>query len=106
MNDRAIPDDPPDPSAIPTDLRDLIPLAEEWGIGDDHDRATKVEQASDDALQELIEAVAGAPDALWDWLAGPESSSATPSREDVAMTDLTQAADLARVILRQRQSSR
>jgi hypothetical protein len=28
-----------DPGKVPADLRDLLPLAQRWGIGDDVDRA-------------------------------------------------------------------
>ena len=87
-----------DPAQVPEPLRYLIPLAERWGIGDDFERVAAVKAASDAERAALVAAVDDAPEGLWNWLVGPESFG-TPSQEYVAMTDLTQAADLARLLL-------
>ena len=44
-----------------------------------------------------------ADDDLFGWLAGPEADNPNPSLEYVVFTDLTQAIDLARLLLKQRQ---
>lgn len=85
-----------DPEAVPPALQDLIPLAERWGIGDDHDREAAVDSASEDEQQRLVAALDEAPDDLWSWLAGPASHD-TPTPEYVAFTCLTMAADSARL---------
>jgi len=41
-------------------------------------------------------------DDLFGWLAGPEADNPNPSMEYVVFTDLTQAIDLARVLLEKR----
>ena len=35
-----------DPARVPADLQHLVPLAREWGIGDDVDRSAKVGRAT------------------------------------------------------------
>src|SRR6266496_1741635 len=89
-----------DGSRVPTGLRDLLPLAEEWGIGDDAAREAKVQSSSISELRRLVAAVDSTDDeTLYGWLSGPESYSSAPSEEYVAMTCLTMAADAARVRL-------
>ena len=81
----------------------LLPLAERWGVGDDYDREALVSAASDAELTTLVSAVdAVAGEDLYEWLAGPESESATPTPEYVAVTCLTMAADSARLKLARR----
>jgi hypothetical protein len=90
------------PDAIPAAVVPLLPLAERWGIGDDYDRAAAVDAASRSDLEELVLAVDTTDDqALYGWLAGPESFSPEPSLEYIAVTCLTMAADQARLRLRQ-----
>jgi hypothetical protein len=79
----------------------LIHLAERWGIGDDYDREQAVDEATDDELRTLVSAVNEVGDDFWKWLAGPDSHE-KPSDEYVAMTALTEAADSARLVLRDR----
>jgi hypothetical protein len=87
---------------IPDSVRALMPLAGIWGVGDDIERSLLVEPASADQLRDLVAAVDAIPDDdLYGWLAGPESRSPAPSREYVAITCLTMAADQARVRLGQ-----
>ncbi|MDQ1615982.1 MAG: hypothetical protein QOJ60_1921 [Actinomycetota bacterium] len=76
----------------------LLPLAERWGVGDDYDREAMVSAASEAELTSLASAVdAVSVEDLYEWLAGPESRSATPTQEYVAVTSLTMAADSARL---------
>jgi hypothetical protein len=42
-----------DPAKVPADLRDLVPFAQRWGIGDDVARAERVENATDVERSEL-----------------------------------------------------
>jgi hypothetical protein len=77
----------------------LIALAERWGIGDDGDREDAVSSASEPELRELVETVDAVPREFWDWLVGPDSEDRPPSREYVAMTNMTLAADSARIDL-------
>jgi hypothetical protein len=46
-----------DESKIPPNLRDLIPLAKKWGVGDDWIRSELVRRASVGELRELLEKV-------------------------------------------------
>ena len=92
-----------DRSRVPTQLRSLIPLLHEWAIMDDVDRSLKVEDATTEKLQDLVDRVDAADqDVLYGWLSGPEARSLEPSAEYMAFTSLTMAADEARVTLRNR----
>lgn len=65
--------------AVPAALRELVPLAQRWGIGDDKEREAAVDSASDVDRELLVAAIDDAPDDLWSWLAGPASyDEATP----------------------------
>lgn len=92
-----------DERRIPEELRTLMPLLDEWAIGDDMDRSLKVEQAPREELERLVAAVDGAnQEVLYGWLSGAEATSPAPTPEYVAFTCLTMAADEARVTLQQR----
>ncbi len=81
----------------------LLPLAEQWGLGDDYDREAAVSAATEAELAALVSAVEAVPeDDLYGWLAGPESRSKQPTEEYVAMTCMTMAADSARLELARR----
>jgi hypothetical protein len=95
---------PIDAERVPASARHLIPLAGRWAIGDDYEREAAVDGATDQELRRLVEAVASTGDDFWGWLAGPESFSANPSPEYIALTDLSMAADSARVKLSRRHS--
>jgi hypothetical protein len=58
-----------DPNRVPTELRDLIPLAEKWGISDDIIRSDVLEKASDDERRDLVEALKPRYSQINDWLA-------------------------------------
>jgi len=93
------------PNSVPEEFRYLLPLAERWGIGDDFDREHAVGVASSEDLSELVSVIRDMPtDALFDWLAGPESQNPRPSEEYLALTCMTMAYHSARVKLKNRQS--
>ena len=57
-----------DSAKVPADLRVLIPYAQEWGIGDDGDRADKEDQASRQERERLREAVKPYQQRITAWL--------------------------------------
>jgi hypothetical protein len=57
-----------DPSQVPQNLRDLVPMAEFWGVGDDIIRADIEEKASDEQKQELRAKLAGRATDVNAWL--------------------------------------
>ena len=86
------------PTNVPAGVEVLLPIAARWGISDDVLRAEQVDAANRSELKALVEAVDSVDDdALYGWLEGPESQSAAPSAEYLAVTCLTMAADLARL---------
>lgn len=91
------------PENLPASLIDLIPIAERWGISDDGIREDAVRNASNAELELLVQSIDGIKDEdLYGWLGGPESYSENPTEEYVAVTCLTMAIDLARVLLKRR----
>ena len=65
---RASPVPPIDNHAVPPDLRHLIPLAQEWGIGDDVERVAKVDAATPAQRAELRRAVGPHQARITQWL--------------------------------------
>ena len=57
-----------DPSEVPENLRDLIPMAEFWGVGDDIIRDDIEEKASDQQKQEFRTKLAGRTKDVNAWL--------------------------------------
>jgi len=91
------------PDRVPAPLRELIPFAEQWNIGDDHDRTKAVRQAPTDELRRLVASIDASNDQAWEvWLGGPESDFPTPQAEYLAFTHLIMATDEARVELKER----
>jgi hypothetical protein len=83
---------------VPEKLRQWIPLAERWGIGDDLIRDDCVEKATPEELQKLL-SFQNIDDAVFvEWLTGAESHSPKPTEEYLAFTCLSMAYHLARVI--------
>jgi hypothetical protein len=66
-----------DPMRVPEPLRDLIPLAETWGIGDDIIRLDVAEKSTAAERDELLRAVGRRFDEVEAWLAtaGPGEMS-------------------------------
>lgn len=77
----------------------LIGKFGDWAIGDDFELGSAVEEAEPEALRTLVAAVNALPNPVWELLAGPESSAPNPSDEYIAVSEITFAADLARVTL-------
>jgi hypothetical protein len=57
-----------DPANVPDDLRDLIPFAEQWGIGDDVLRADYEEAASAEEKARFKAALTGRTARITEWL--------------------------------------
>lgn len=65
---RASPVPPIETQAVPPDLRHLIPLAQEWGIGDDLERVAKVDAATRSQRAALRRAVGPHQARITQWL--------------------------------------
>jgi hypothetical protein len=78
---------------IPVELRHLLALAEQFGIGDDLIRADVVAKTLPGELQTMRQAVEAHADAFDEWLAGPEANVPELSDEYIAFTCLRMAAD-------------
>jgi hypothetical protein len=57
-----------DPNKVPAELRDLIPYAEQWGIGDDIIRSDVQAKATDSEKQALQAALKGRSARITAWL--------------------------------------
>lgn len=57
-----------DATKVPEDLRGLVPLAQEWGIGDDVERGAKVESAAPAERARVRAAVAPHQHRITEWL--------------------------------------
>lgn len=57
-----------DPMQVPESLRDLIPMAEEWGVGDDIIRSDIEEKASDTKKEAFTAKLKGRTKQVTDWL--------------------------------------
>ncbi len=53
---------------VPVNLRQLIPLAEKWGIGDDVERGEFIEAASAEERQALLKAITPRQQEITAWL--------------------------------------
>jgi hypothetical protein len=92
-----------DESNVPPAVQPLLALVERWGTGDDGVREEMIDAANDEELRALVRAVDAVDgEVLYGWLAGLESHRSPPSAEYVAVTNVTMAADSARVALQQR----
>lgn len=91
------------PKNVPSEVASLLPMAEKWGIGDDIFRLEAIDNATTEQLQEILYCLddeAVDDDFLFEWLAGPESFSSTPSNEYLALTALTITYDAAKIRLK------
>jgi hypothetical protein len=93
-----------DPRQVPEALHPLIPLAEQWFIGDDYERGIALEAASVEELRHLVNAVHQYIKPLSQWLHKEYMEgymSGTPSTEEVAaFNELLNAASEAQVDLK------
>ena len=55
---------------VPESLRNLIPLAKKWGIGDDYERGEVIKSAMPRELDELEQKVGSRMQEIGDWLSG------------------------------------
>ncbi|NIR44190.1 MAG: hypothetical protein GWN99_08710 [Gemmatimonadetes bacterium] len=69
------------PANVPEGLRELIPLAEKWGIGDDVDRAALIERSSTEERQALTRSIAPHQDEITAWL---DSFGTSPLSDEAA----------------------
>jgi hypothetical protein len=71
-----------DAQSVPEHLRDLIPLAERWGIGDDMARGDLMRVASEEEKRRFQEALRGRTGQVTAWLdsfgGGPMPEAAVP----------------------------
>lgn len=82
-----------DPSAVPLDLRQRIPLAEQFGVSDDLIRLDIVAKTPAAELAATCAAVQAHDDAFDEWLAGPAADGPAFSPEYIAFTCLRMASD-------------
>ena len=82
-----------DVAKVPVALRHLIPLAEQFGIGDDLIRSDVVIKTPLAVIEMMRQAVEACDDEFDEWLARPEASGPTFSDEYHAFTCLRMAAD-------------
>ncbi len=80
-----------DPSAVPPALRHLVPLAEQFGVGDDLIREDIVAKTPATELTAMRAAVEAQADAFDEWLAGADGPRFSP--EYIAFSCLRMAAD-------------
>jgi hypothetical protein len=57
-----------DAAKVPADLRDLVPLAQRWGIGDDVDRSERLQKATAAERSELRAAFGARQARITAWL--------------------------------------
>ncbi len=57
-----------DPALVPEDLRDLIPLAEKWGVGDDIIRSDIEDGATESEKRDLMSKVNGRLERINAWI--------------------------------------
>jgi hypothetical protein len=82
-----------DPSNVPTELRHLIPLAEQFGISDDLIRLDVVAKSPLAEVEAMRRVVAAHDNEFDAWLAGPEANGPGYSKEYLAFSCLRMAAD-------------
>ena len=73
-----------DPGNVPEHLRNLVPLAAKWGIGDDIIRQDFQQKASEEEEQELQDALTGRGEAINEWLDSFSYSGKQMSEEAIA----------------------
>ncbi len=87
-----------DPTRLPEEIRELAPLIREWAIGDDIQRSAKLENASEEELQALVEAVSPYWDAVNSWLDEANEENPVPD-EAVLLSWLAEAAAEAETMI-------
>lgn len=85
-----------DSEKVPEHLRDLLPLAAKWGIGDDVMRDDFEQKASEDEKQELKNALSGRTAQVTQWLDSFEAGRPMPE-EAACFMYMLQALDEMRL---------
>ena len=67
-----------DPNQVPDDLRDLLPIAKKWGIGDDIIRDDMRQKSSTAEKRELINQLEGKTKRINNWLDTFDDDEFTP----------------------------
>jgi hypothetical protein len=88
-SDPAVAVSPLDADKVPADLRDLVPLAQRWGIGDDVDRSERIRQATAAEKSELRAAFGPRQARITAWL---DSFGQGPMPDEAAAFMYTQLA--------------
>lgn len=83
------------PALVPPALHSLIPLAAKWGVCDDLERESLVDNASAEEIAELKATIEEFNDQFDEWLAGKESEGPIYSDEYIAFSAMRMAADYA-----------
>ena len=74
---------------VPSEIADVLPFAERWGIGDDFEREIVLDKASTAELEEVAHCLDSLDDTiLSSWLNGAESQRKPLSEEYLAVTSL------------------
>ncbi|MGC5076585.1 hypothetical protein [Agrococcus sp. DT81.2] len=89
---------PLDPAPVPEPVRDLVPYAEVWGLGDDVERDELVEAAPAEARDDLLSIFSTRGGELEDWLAGPAADGPEYSAEYVAFVNMMMAYEYLSVL--------
>ncbi|GEM_PF-1777841 len=84
-----------DPAKVPTKFRNLIPLAEKYGISDDGYRDELIDALDEAELRECAAFLEFYDDVLDEWLAGPEADGPSFTDEYIVFSALGMAADMA-----------
>jgi len=78
-----------DPEKVPAHLRDLIPMAEKWGVGDDIVRSDLEDKATEEEKNEFKEALRGRTADVTAWL---DSFDAVPDLKSEAANPMSEEA--------------
>lgn len=88
---------------VPSEFASILSYAERWGIQDDIDRETAIEEATQEELADVASCLDSIDDGiLVAWLTGPESRKSPIAKEHVAITCLTMAVQSAKAEIKRR----
>jgi hypothetical protein len=89
---------------IPQSVHHLIPLVEEWGIGDDGYRDEKIEHATTEELEHLVNSFTDKDaDHLNEWLIDPQLLK-SPTQEYLDFSAFFMAYEYANAVLKSRRN--
>jgi hypothetical protein len=87
-----------DPTRLPVEIRELAPLIREWATGDEIQRSARLENASEETLCRLVEAVSPHWDFINSWLDEVNEQDPVPD-EAVLLSWLADAAAEAETMI-------